>query len=251
MLQKTIVIFVIVLSLVYCDQKNNTDNTTQNKSDIPKKAHPGNSDESKLDKIISQIDNLQNKISKIESLSKRIPDLEKRITEVENKSSTPVPITKAPRHLTKAERKRIYNQYMAHLRKSIQKKIAQSQVLIKRISPKKKSTYKPIYKNYRIYVGSFQSFNNALARKRHIGELGVPVRVVAWPWKYGYLYMSDRDKFNPDSNAYYENGSYPRYDSRGGNLYKIETSNKYTFNKAVEISQYLISRGYPAIIKKY
>ncbi|MDH4128224.1 MAG: hypothetical protein OEV44_05685 [Spirochaetota bacterium] len=242
----------LILSLTYCDNKNiegelkklnnNLQQTIKDNTiaEIPNnQVLPGNGGSTKqLDKISDDIKSLEQRISKIEEkISKLEKPFKKRKISYKNKS-----------YKSKFKKLRKYDRQIYKLQSKLKRKIIEAQNFIKTLSNKKITHY---YKNkkYNIYIGSFESYDNAAIRKRHIDYLGVPVIVASRPWRYGYV-LKNEDNYDPNYGYDREISSYPDHDYYGGNLYKVISKYNYDINNALKLVNYLMSKGYEAYIQK-
>ena len=96
---------------------------------------------------------------------------------------------------------------------------------------------------YQIHIGAFKYKKNALYRKEKIEELGIRSDVTK---KYFGLKVTNKD-----------NREYPDYffvSQDGGRvfsyLYKVVSQKVYTLERAIELTNYIISQGYEAYIIK-
>ncbi len=209
--------------------------------EVPAKLdEPGQSDDlsKKLDDAISRID----------ALAEDIGSIKGRLNKLEGKKVKPkkeVTLKTLDKRLTQLEKTK------SRSRRYI-KRLYRSRYL---------KGYKSRYGHYRVYVGAFKVYNNALNRKRRVDRLGVPVKIHgnrSWRLtrreenRYRPIYEREYD-YDGDQRQMSVRVNDPNYHNNGrrwGRLYKIISTRRYGFQKAVRLSNYLISRGYNAYIRR-
>lgn len=209
-------------------------------------------------KLIKENNDLLKELkTKIEENAKKIADLEDRVEKVE-KGKVDKKVAK------KVKKKR-------RLRKKL---ISQQKVLVRRYC--RDEYYVPARTftpgNYKIYVGAFREYNNAVARQSGVRNLGLPVTirkntktVKTVPTKVKQQYnvqpyeqnsaddFADASYFNNGEKAYVE--TVPEYEYKyietvPSTLYRVVTTRNLSYNDAVRWTNYLLSKGFEAYFSR-
>ncbi|HEO64835.1 MAG TPA: hypothetical protein ENI73_03095 [Spirochaetes bacterium] len=207
--------------------------------EVPAKLdEPGLSDDlsKKLDEAITRID----------SLAEDVTSIKERMNKLEGKKAKPkekVTLKTLDKRVTQLEKTKYRSRHLI-------RRLYKSRYL---------GRYKSKYGHYRIYVGAFESYNNAVNRKKHVDRLGIAVRIHGnKSWR---LTRREANRYRPIYERDYEYDGAQRQLSvratdsyyngrRWGRLYKIISHRRYSFRNAVRLSNYLISRGYNAYIRR-
>lgn len=187
----------------------------------------------RLDVMQAQLNSLEDQISSLEEGREEYKE--------ETKKEKKIPVQK------KLSVKK--KQVSAPQKKSKKKLIKKSIKRKKTFSVKKKSK-----KLYRVVIGAFRDHRNALYRRDHIRGLGIPVKIEDLP-----IFTRAPDESQLDTNPEYrpDYADYSFFFSESGEalqdgpvvvspFYRVITEKSYFFESALEVSQFLISRGYSA-----
>ncbi len=281
-------LFIILGSFVQCSPKsdkdiktsdviensiepgnNNPQPANQDQEKTTGKAAPGDSESSdnsttnqKLTNILERIEKLDERLGKVEesisSLTHRVDNLETH-KGIKSAIKTKTKTTKKPRRKRRFTRAKKLNREIVTLKKKLRRKIVQQQRLIRSLSKRKNWRVSSSRRgNYRIYLGSFRHYNNAVKRRRYVSRLGIPTTLKKKGWAKSYFIIDDRKAQAPtrtDGDIYVEERD-PGYYNKRNNvnynniLYQVVSSRSYNYRKAVQLCNFLLSRGYDAFIKK-
>ncbi len=241
---------LFLIGLVQCDDSqsdNRLSPSKKAKKQVEDKNYevPAKLDEPGLSDDLSK--KLDDAIARIDSLAEDITSIKKRMNKLEGKKAKP--------------KKKVTLKTLDKRVTQLEKTKYRSRRLIRRLHRSKYlSRYKSKYGHYRIYIGAFKSYNNAVNRKRHVDRLGVAVRIhgnrsrgLTRREENRYRPIYERDyEYDGDQKAlslratdsYYYNGR------KLDRLYKIISHKRYSFRNAVRLSNYLISRGFKAYIRR-